>query len=109
MVKSLERNNYTEVLTLTREEKDKQREEQKEREEARAAQIAATTPPTKKRKLKGKKHRISQNMSQTLNCAFQVKVSGHKCFGGGSIMHHENTMNNLRQIMYRQWFHIIWS
>ena len=62
MVNSLEGNDYTEVLTLTRKEKDKQREEKKEREEARIVHIAATVPPTKKMKLKGKK---SQNQVRT--------------------------------------------
>ena len=54
LVNSLEGNDYTDVLTLTREEKDKQREEEKLREEARAAEIAANAAPTKKRKSKGK-------------------------------------------------------
>ena len=73
MVNSPEGNDYAEVLTLTMVEKDKQREAEKEREEARAAHIETTAPPTKKRKLKGKKTTESgQNMSQTLNFAFQV-------------------------------------
>ena len=55
MVNSLVGNDYTEVLTLTREEKDQQREEEKERKEAKAAHLADTAPPTKKRKLKEKK------------------------------------------------------
>ena len=55
LVNSLEGNDYTEVLTLTREEKDKQREEGKLREEARTAEISANAPPTKKRKPKGEK------------------------------------------------------
>ena len=54
MVNCLVGNDYTEVLTLTREEKEKQREEEKEREEGKAAHLAATAPPTKKGKLKGK-------------------------------------------------------
>ena len=48
IVNSLEGNDYTEVLTLTREEKERQREEEKIREEDRAAEIAAKAPPKRK-------------------------------------------------------------
>ena len=54
LVNNLEGNDYTEVLTLTREEKEKQREEGKLKEKARAAEIAAHAS-TRKRKLKGQK------------------------------------------------------
>ena len=83
---SLVGNDYTEVLTLTREEKDKQREEEKEREEAKATHLVDTAPPTKKRRFKGKKRtELCEKMSQTLNFAFYVEVQCYKLFYSGSI------------------------
>ena len=74
MMNSLEENNYIKVLTVTREEKDKQREEEKQREEAKAAHIVATAPPTEEETQGEKPTESDQKMSQTLNFAFHVEV-----------------------------------
>ena len=67
LVNSLVGNDYNEVLTLTREEKDKQREEEKEREEAKASQIVGTGQHRKKRKVQKKNITEScENMSQNI-------------------------------------------
>ena len=54
MVNSLGRNEYTEVLKLTREEKDKKREEEKEREKGRKCDIGGIGTKRNRRKVQKK-------------------------------------------------------
>ena len=59
MVKSLVVNDYTEVLTLTREEKDKKMEEENEREKGRKCDIGGLGTKRNRRKVEKKNLRES--------------------------------------------------